>query len=121
MGSNPINLAVRFLLELYALCAYGYWGWRFGGNLKLLAAIGLPVLAAVIWGTFAVPDDPSRSGSAPIPTPGFIRLIIEIMFFALAAWATFYSGHNLLGWAFTGIFLLHYLLSWDRIFWLLKN
>lgn len=30
MGSNPVNLALRFLLELAALCSIGYWGG--GGN-----------------------------------------------------------------------------------------
>lgn len=30
MGSNPINLAVRFLLEMFALFALGRWGWMQG-------------------------------------------------------------------------------------------
>jgi hypothetical protein len=62
MGSNPINLAVRFLLEIAGLIAIGYWGWHQGeGFLSIILAIGLPVIAAVLWGTFAVLEDPSRS------------------------------------------------------------
>jgi hypothetical protein len=30
MGSHPLNLAVRFALELSALAALGVWGWRQG-------------------------------------------------------------------------------------------
>ena len=28
MGSHPINLTIRFLLELSALAAIGIWGWN---------------------------------------------------------------------------------------------
>ena len=68
MGSHPINLALRFLLELSALFAMGVWGWRYSeGWLRFVLALSIPIIAAVLWGTFAVPDDPSRSGGAPIP------------------------------------------------------
>jgi hypothetical protein len=68
MGSHPINLAVRFLLEVVALLAMAYWGWtQHEGLFRFVWAIGLPVVSAVIWGSFAVPDDPSRSGA------GFLR------------------------------------------------
>ena len=67
MGSNPLNLLIRFLLELTALIALGFWGWRNGeGAFRYALAIIIPVIIAADWGTFAVPDDPSRSGSAPI-------------------------------------------------------
>jgi hypothetical protein len=33
MSTNPINLAVRFLLELSALFAMGLWGWQQGEGL----------------------------------------------------------------------------------------
>jgi hypothetical protein len=79
MGSNPINLALRFILEIAALFALGYWGWtQHDGVWRFVWGIGLVILAAVIWGTFAVPDDPSRSGNAPVPVPGALRLVIEL-------------------------------------------
>ena len=66
MGSHPINLAFRFLLELAALVASGFWGWRQSdGGFRYILAIGIPVFLAVVWGTFAVPNDPSRSGKSP--------------------------------------------------------
>ncbi len=59
MGSHPLNLALRFLLELVALGAMGYWGWtQHEGTARWLWAIGLPLVAAVLWGTFAVPTTP---------------------------------------------------------------
>jgi hypothetical protein len=65
MGSNPINLVIRFLLELSALMAMGFWGWNQGkGAFRFVLAFGIPIIAALVWGVFAVPDDPSRSGNA---------------------------------------------------------
>ena len=49
MGQNPINLALRFFLELAGLYCMGYWGWtRHNGVLRYLLVIGLPLLAAGI-------------------------------------------------------------------------
>lgn len=58
MGSNPINLTVRFFLELTALIAMGFWGWKQGeGLLRFVLALSIPIVAAVMWGVFAVPND----------------------------------------------------------------
>ena len=122
MGSNPINLAFRFLLELTAIFIYGYWGWNTSaGPLRYFLTPGLPLAAAAIWGTFTVPDDPSRSGKAPIPIPGILRLFLEIVFFSLAVYLLMISGRERPGWIFAGAVLVHYLLSYDRILWLLKQ
>lgn len=78
-GAHPINLALRFALELSALAALGAWGWGRGSGWTAAAlAIGLPLAAAVVWGTFAVIGDPSRSGKAPVPVPGPVRLALEV-------------------------------------------
>lgn len=121
MGQNPINLAVRFLLEIIALIALGSWAKaQFSGALGFVMMIAVPLLAAIIWGTFNVKDDPSRSGKAPVPVPGIVRLFIELDFFALATWALF-ALNSTYGWWFGGITLAHYVLSYDRIIWLLKR
>lgn len=122
MGSNPINLGFRFLLEMVALVNYGYWGWNFSNSaLRYLLVLVLPLVAAIIWGTFTVLDDPSRSGKAPVPISGILRLILEIVFFILAAYALFSSGKESLTWIFAGAVLVHYLLSYDRIIWLIQH
>lgn len=122
MGSNPLNLGIRFLLELIALYAFGRWGWQQNnGWLRYALAIGLPLLAMILWGTFAVPDDPSRSGEAPVPVAGIIRLVLELAFFAAATWCFYASGMPSWGMVFGIVVLVHYGLSYDRIAWLLKQ
>lgn len=122
MSQNPLNLAVRFLLELVALYAIGRWGWvDHEGALRYLLVIGLPLAAAAIWGTFRVPADASANGKAPVPTPGWARLLLEIAFFSFATWCFPASGAERMGWVFGGVSLLHYILSYDRILWLLKS
>jgi len=51
---HPVNLGIRFLLELAAVVSMGYWGWQKGqGVMRFVLAIGIPVAAFAIWGTFA--------------------------------------------------------------------
>ncbi len=119
MGQNPVNLALRFFLELAALYFIGYWGWtQHDGIFRYILAIGLPLLAAVIWGVFRVPND----GGAPrVRVSGVVRFLIEIVFFGCATWGLFEAGATTTGWIFGGITLFHYLISYDRIVWLLKQ
>jgi hypothetical protein len=122
MGSHPINLAVRFLLELAALLAVGMWGWRQGeGWVRFVLAFGIPIIVAVVWGAFAVRNDPSRSGAAPIAVPGILRLVIELAVFALAIWALYDLGYTGLSWALGIIVAIHYIISYDRIRWLIAQ
>jgi len=122
MSTHPLNLGVRFILEITTLIAIGFWGWRQGeGAVSFLLGLGIPLMAAVVWGTFAVPNDPSRSGKAPVPVPGIVRLLIELAYFAFGAWALYDIG--LTGWGITlgAIVLIHYIASFDRIKWLLSR
>ena len=123
MASHPFNLALRFLLEIAALVAYGYWGWiqGAGGGLRWVLAIGAPLLAAVAWGLFNVPGDPSRSGHAPVPVPGLVRLILEALIFGLAVWALFAVGQPRWAGMLIGLLLVHYAKSYDRLEWLLRQ
>jgi hypothetical protein len=122
MGSHPINLAVRFILELCALTSVGIWGWRqTDGWLKFVFVFGFPIILATIWGVFAVPNDPSRSGNAPIPTSGIVRLIIELGIFTIAIWSLYNMGSIKLSFVFGAVVLIHYILSYDRIAWLMSQ
>lgn len=121
MSQNPINLTFRFLLEIFALVALGTWARaQFQGALGIVLMIIIPLLAAAAWGIFNVKGDPSRSGKAPVPVPGIVRLALELAFFISAAWALFTLNPT-----YGGIFGLlvvgHYLLSYDRIIWLLER
>ena len=121
MSQNPLNLAVRFLLEILALVTFGAWAKaQFPGTLGFILMILIPLLAATVWGVFNVKGDPSRSGKAPVPVLGFIRLLIELAFFGFATWALF-TLNPTYSWIFGTVTLLHYILSYDRITWLLKR
>jgi len=122
MSKYPINLALRFLLEVLGLSTYGVWGYQQSDTwTRILLAIILPLGYAVLWGVFAVKDDPSRSGKTVVQTPGTIRLILELLLFGAAAWMMHSLGYPGLGFIFGGVVTLHYILSYDRIAWLLKQ
>lgn len=122
MSSHPLNLTVRFLLELSALFVLGLWGWQQREDgLRFVLAIGIPLLLAVLWGVFAVPNDPSRSGKAPVPVPGWLRLLLELAFFGLAVWALAGLGYSTAAWLLGLLVFVHYLVSYDRIRWLLST
>jgi hypothetical protein len=119
LGKNPLNLALRFFLELAGLVALGYYGWtQFDGVLRFLLVIGLPLLAAAVWGIFRVPGD---GGPPIVRVPGILRLLIEVIYFASATWCLFAAGAVTAGWIFGTITLLPYLISYDRIAWLVKQ
>lgn len=113
-------LAVRLVLELTALTAFGLLGWRaFDSPWKYALVVILPIAAAALWGTFAVPDDPSRSGKAPIAVSGRVRLLVEALVLfggAVALWAA-----GLPGWAsaFATILAIYHVIAYDRIRWLI--
>jgi hypothetical protein len=82
MGAHPANLVIRFILEMTALFAMGYWGWQQREDLvRYLLAVLVPLVAASLWGLFAVPGDASRSGRAPVAVSGPVRLVVEVAFF----------------------------------------
>ena len=121
MEMNPINLAVRFILEIIALVSVGIWGWKFTDQwFHYLLAIGIPIVLAIVWGTFNVIGDPSRSGEAPVIVSGTIRLVIELGIFAIAVWALYSIGYTKLSVIFAIVILIHYIASYERIIWLLK-
>ena len=122
MSQNPINLAVRFLLEIAALVAIGYWGWaEHTGILRYVLVIGLPLLAAFLWGTFRAPEDASANRKAPVAIAGLPRLLLELAFFGFATWGLFDAGAAITAWIFGGVVFVHYLISYDRIAWLVRQ
>jgi hypothetical protein len=114
------NLALRFLLELAALGAAGYWGFTAFADwpLQLLAGIGLPLVMAAAWGIFRVPND----GGAPIVlVPPQLRLALEVVFFVLAVTLLHRTGQQRLAWVFLGLVLLNYAIDYDRTIRLLTG
>ena len=82
-----INLALAFFLELAMLGAFAYWGFQTGKTtlVKFGLGIGLPLLAAVIWGVFMAPNSSTR-------LQGAAYLALKVALFALASAALYAAG-----------------------------
>ncbi len=116
------NDALRFILELWTLVAYGYWGLNQSfGLFNYVLMILLPIIVAVLWGTFAVPNDPSRSGKAPVPVPGAVRLLLEILILGVAFLIMLASDLFYISWIFITLVIIHYILAHERIKWLFRK
>ncbi|MDJ0637964.1 MAG: DUF2568 domain-containing protein [Paracoccaceae bacterium] len=119
---HTANLALRLLLEVAALGGFTTLVWNLSaGYWKVFAAIAVVIAIGAIWAIFAVPDDPSRSGKAPVPVPGALRLVLELAILFGGAWAFHASGFSWTGLALGFLVNVHYLLWTDRIVWLLQN
>ena len=76
---KPINDAIRFLVELAALIAVGYWGFHNHSSwlAKFLLGIGGPVLIAMAWGIWMAPQSSRRA-------PEGTRVAFEVAIFGLS-------------------------------------
>ena len=81
------NLLVRFLLELCALGALGYWGARTGHGVagKVALSAGIVIAAATAWGLFVAPNATFDAGAV-------VRWGVELTVFASAAGALVATG-----------------------------
>lgn len=119
---KQINLFLRFILEMTTLFVAGWWGWAMhSGVNSYLIMIALPVFMAAAWGVFAVPGDPSRSGKTVVVTPGWLRLMLELLFFGFGTWTFFDSGFQITGFVFASLVIIHYIIWYQRIKWLFKH
>ena len=99
---KAVNGAARFLLELCALAALGYWGFYAGSGAaeRIALAIGMPVVAAVAWGVFGAPGS-ARQLHRPW------RLGLELVIFGGAAAGLFAAGQHALALAFVAVVLVN--------------
>ncbi|TPI23863.1 YrdB family protein [Mesorhizobium sp. B2-1-8] len=122
MGNAWWNLTLRFLLELAALLGLGMAGWSLSdGAWRWVLAIALPLASAAAWGTFAVLNDPSRSGRAPVPVPGAVRLALEFVVLFGGAAGFHVAGHTAMGIIMAVLIVITYAFSLDRLAWLLRQ
>jgi Protein of unknown function (DUF2568) len=88
---RPINLALRFALELAALAAFGAWGLHAAGGPARFALAAAAVLAAAgVWGRWMAPTSRHR-----LADPA--RLLAEVAFFTAAGAALALTGRGALG------------------------
>jgi hypothetical protein len=81
-------LALVFLDELFAMAAFGVWGWQVGQPRWLLVVL-LPLAAMAAWFLFA---SPKASYGGPV-----VRPAVKVLVFGLASLALYAAGHS--GWA----------------------
>lgn len=103
------NLGLRFGLELGSLVGLGAAAWMLtSGRARPVAVLAVPVGAPVVWGSFNVLDDPSRSGAAPIAVPGSARLAIELLILGGGAAAVLVDGRPKTAVCFSALIAAHY-------------
>ncbi|WP_221899448.1 YrdB family protein [Metabacillus idriensis] len=95
LGLKTANLALRFILELCALAAAGYWGFKAVNTwfLKGILGIGTPLVIAVVWGLFGSPK------AAILLSPG-LHLILEVIVFGLPIIFLLLAGKIGLAWMY---------------------
>jgi hypothetical protein len=105
---KPVNDGVRFVLELCALAAIGYWGWRTGNSTasRLVLTIGGIVIVAAVWGIFRSESDAVVGVSTPV------RVVIEVAVFAAAMAALAAVGRTRLAIAFAVIAAINEVLNY---------
>jgi hypothetical protein len=108
---KPLNASLTFFLELAMLIALGYWGF-YGDKsvvIQWLLGIGLPLLAAVLWGIFLAPKATHRLGS----TSGNL---FSLILFLLAATVLFFTPYSVLAiiFALTAIANRVFIVIWKQ-------
>ncbi|QQP14926.1 YrdB family protein [Lysinibacillus agricola] len=100
-----MNLALRFLLEICVIVAFGYWGLQTGKGIffKLLLGIGTPVLFVVLWSMFGSPK-------ATIPLDGAWHFMLEFVIFSLAVIALYATGRTQLASIFAILIIINQIL-----------
>lgn len=105
-----------------ALAVYGGWAWTHTpAPFHIFAGLALPVIVAFLWAVLRSrePEDPVDAPTGRIsPVP---RLVLEALIFGLAVWGLADIGAIRAAWLFSGLLLLHYGLSYDRVIWMLKH
>jgi hypothetical protein len=106
-GIRTANLALSFLLELAALSAIAFWGFHSGQSylLKLLFGLGVPLLVAILWGTFAAPK-------ASMRLKGVSLWIFELGVFGLAIAALALAGQPFLAGIFAVVLVINRILMY---------
>lgn len=100
---------------MWAGCSQAGWylaGW--------IGAIVGALTSMALWGIFGTPGDGSRKAPV-VPTPGQLRLLLELALFGIAAWGIWVVWSRAASETFLTITLLHYAITWERQWWLIRG
>ena len=116
------NLFLRLGIELMALggilagASAAATSW-----LRWLLVVTGPLAAVTLWGVFNVPDDPTRSGEAPIRVTGWVRLFIELAVLGAGLWGWWSSGRVAISLVYALAVGVHHATSLPRLCWLVAQ
>jgi hypothetical protein len=96
------NLVLRFLLEIGALVAVGYWGWETGG---WVLAVGALAAFITVWALLVSPKH-------TIETSRQVSLAIELALWVATGAALHATDHGLLALAFATVSVISGLLNY---------
>ena len=120
--AQALNLALRFVLEVCALAALGFWGWsQTDAPWRYVLILGVPALAAIAWGTFAVSRRPKsiREGARPRVWGRTPRN--RARFLGFACWALYDADTKVSSLTLAAVVVIHYAFSYERVRWLLSQ
>jgi Protein of unknown function (DUF2568) len=106
---QSVNLAVRFILEVGALVALGYWGWKSGASaMRWVLAVGAVAAAVLVWSLFVSPN-PTIEVARPL------KIAIEFAVWLAAGAALWATGLQTLAIIFVVIAMVSGTLNyvWD--------
>lgn len=99
---KAILLTVFFLLELAAIAVFGFWGYQFnaGQVVKIILAVGAPLVMIIVWGMFLSPK-------ASVPIFSYpVRTALKLFVFIVASAALWAVGQFTLGIIFLTLSIL---------------
>lgn len=99
---KAVDLGLAFLLELAALAALAYWGYRLDASagVRWVVALGAPLVLALTWSLIAAPT--ARRRLAPRPLLGF-----KLLVFTVAAALLYSTGRHALAILFEAAMLVN--------------
>jgi hypothetical protein len=109
--AKVVNLVVRFGLELCALAALAYWGFKTGDSTAISIVLGIaaPLAMIVVWGAFVAPK-------ARVSLPKPVKWILGLTILLLAAITLADAGSSTLAVVFGVASVINAALMavWDR-------
>ncbi|HSN08612.1 MAG TPA: YrdB family protein [Hanamia sp.] len=100
-----LNLAAAFFLEIAMIISFGYFGYHYPQAMlmKYLLMIGLPLIAAILWGFLAAPKSKYRLQKLP-------RLIFALTLFGAAIFLLNSTGKTTLAAVFAILVVINQML-----------
>lgn len=99
---RTLNLMIAFLLELFLLAVFFYWGLTLNAGilLNIIAAVLAPAAAAFLWGRYAAPRSTRR-------LTGYYLILFKTSLFLLAACVLYFKAGEMAAAAFIVLFAVN--------------